>query len=721
MEVIKRIKRKYQSHMKNNIQNFMQEKTKSSGLRFVILILLLMIVSSGASAVANPSEENVSPEAIEVLDNSVFGVEETPIYADGILTSGLSDIVNSKTKWVRGPDIVWSDIEATHGTYDWEKMQPAIDELDEIVNSGYTPIVVVRGTPTWAQIPDSSSCGPINAANYDEFGEFIQEAMDILDAEGISVQYWEIWNEPDVDPSVVPPDSWYSGCWGDQEDEDFYGGRRYSKMLTVVYQMIKAKDPFAQVLVGGLNLYCDPINPHPNCGDPDDAVVPAKFFAGILDDALGQNFDGVSFHAYDGYGGSYGKYGNVNWNSYWNVTGPSIIAKSIYLRNLMSQYGVYGKYLMSTETAIRCNICDDDSEFEATKANYLADSYASAIAYGIVSNIWFDILGTWGENNGLIDIETLEKLPAYDAYEHASITLEGASLVRPITEFDGVYGFEFKTPNPNYHVWTMRSIDGQNYTVQFTFNPYEITDVYGNDITDQLTSDNKIDVSVEPMYVVMPASVPRMALPLVMNNFKNFTNGDFEEGPVGWYFVNQGLPSSLVYENPTNPINGSPDTYIPEGDFSAILGDFGYNCFAGVPIGFGAVAQLFYVPDIPDTDVEMTFDYVIYTEDRAVGPPLEPNDYDRLEAYIITLTEEDLVFSDANKSSGSIACGTWHRVPGPGNERNVVNDGWARGTIDLNEYKGQSVYISFRNYNRLDNYYNTVSFIDNVELIVSNP
>lgn len=382
----------------------------------------------------------------------------------------------------------------------------------------------------------------------------------------------------------------------------------------------------------------------------------------------------------------------------------------------MFSYGVYGKYLMSTETALICDPCTDDPEFEATKANYLADSYASAVAYGLVSNIWFDILGSWGRNNGLVDNTNLQGLPALDAYEHASIQLEGASLVRVITEFEGIYGYEFKTPNPNFHVWMMRSIDGQIYPVQFTFTPFELTNVYGEDISDQLTSDNKLDVSVEPVYAVMSAAVPRIALPQTTKYFRNFGNGDFEDGPSGWFFINQGLPASLVLDSPTAPTTGLPDTYIPDGEISAQLGNLGYNCFAGVPLGYAAVEQLFHVADLPSTDVELEFNYIIYSEDRAIGPPLDPNDYDRFEVYVQTVSSEDLVFSDANKSGAAISCGNWKRVPGPENPRNTATTGWASGKFSLNDYKGQSILISFRNYNRYDNYYNTVSFIDNVNV-----
>jgi len=180
--------------------------------------------------------------------------------------------------------------------------------------------------------------------------------------------------------------------------------------------------------------------------------------------------------------------------------------------------------------------------------------------------------------------------------------------------------------------------------------------------------------------------------------------------------MNYGLPSSLVADNPTDPITGNPDTYIPNGDYSAQIGQFGYSCNPpGVPLGYASVEQQLWIPDVPGQDVEIKFKYIIYSEDRAIGPPLDPNDYDRLEVYVMSTSGSELVFSDANKGT-NFGCSVWSRVPGPNNIRNGKTTGWAEATIDMSDYEGESILLSFRNYNRTDGFYNTVSFIDDVEL-----
>jgi hypothetical protein len=70
-----------------------------------------------------------------------------------------------------------------------------------------------------------------------------------------NVKYWELWNEPDVDPALaglIGGDIPF-GCWGDSTDP-YYGGGYYAEMLKAVYPRIKAADPQAQVARGRIAL-----------------------------------------------------------------------------------------------------------------------------------------------------------------------------------------------------------------------------------------------------------------------------------------------------------------------------------------------------------------------------------------------------------------------------------------------------------------------------------
>ena len=157
--------------------------------------------------------------------------------------------------------------------------------------------------------------------------------------------------------------------------------------MQVIYPAIKASDPNAQVLLGGLLLDCDPNNPpeNPPGSGTFKNCLPAKFTEGVLVSGGGNAFDGVIFHGYDYYQGELGKYGNSNWHSTWDQTGPVGVIKAKFLRDLLNQYGYPEKYLINTETSIICGrtgqepACQD-TVFMETKALYVVQTYVSAIA-----------------------------------------------------------------------------------------------------------------------------------------------------------------------------------------------------------------------------------------------------------------------------------------------------------------------------------------------------
>jgi hypothetical protein len=242
------------------------------------------------------------------------------------------------------------------------------------------------------------------------------------------------------------------------------------------------------VVVGGLLLDCDPVSP-PVGKD----CKPAKFLEGILRNNGGPYFDGVSFHAYDYYyQGQLGQYGNSNWSSAWNTTGPVLIAKAQFLQSVMNTYSVSGKYLMNTESALLCDACSNDSVFETTKAYYIAQAYAAAIAQGLRANIWYSVLG-W-RNSGLLNSD-LSPRPAYTAFQFARSELRDATWVREITEYPGVKGYEFK--RGDCRIWALWSLDGATHSISLSGAPVAAWDALGNSVTPAAS----MNVSLNPLYL----------------------------------------------------------------------------------------------------------------------------------------------------------------------------------------------------------------------------
>ena len=134
-------------------------------------------------------------------------------------------------------------------------------------------------------------------------------------------------------------------------------------MLKVVHPAIKSADPEAQVITGGVLLECDPRIQQAiksQCelaGHPPSHNDYARFFEGILETGAGDYFDGIGFHSYEFYpeqslNPTFGQYYSKDWNTSWNTTGPVLIAKTQYIASLLQQYGVSGKDLYSTESAV---------------------------------------------------------------------------------------------------------------------------------------------------------------------------------------------------------------------------------------------------------------------------------------------------------------------------------------------------------------------------------
>ncbi len=665
---------------------------------FVMLSMVFGLAISKTQA-ASTAYTVQSTESADISEN-VFGVEITPLDESG----GLAEITDTQTKWVKGVEILWSEVEPTLGNYEWPILQDSADEFDNAIQENLTPIVVIRNAPEFARLVSGIDCGPIHPDFYTHFGNFIVQltSNSASPFNGKDLRYISIWNEPDIDPNY--PDTFsgsFGGCWGDHDDP-YYGGESYGEMLEIIYPIIKVANPNTQIIAGELLLDCSP--------ELDSECLPGKFFEGVL--RATSSFDGVSFHGYDYYLGSLGQYGNTNWNSGWDSYGPVLVSKAEYIAGLLQSAGLDDKFIMNTEFALLCDNCDGDGNFETTKASYLVQAYARTIAYGLEANIWFDVTGTWGRNNGLLKRD-LTKLLAFYTYQFASSKLNGITQFSEITQFDGVTGYEFNGApcegDIDCNVWILWSRDGANHTVSLPAAPLAVQDMYGNPDTKNQT----ITVSLTPLYIDMPTIYPRIRMPLVTNcaSFINnlVVNGGYDCGTAAWQFYDDFSPVTLITSSPENPTTGSTDTSIPLGMASALLGDPTLPCLADQlppnPDDFAGVDQQISLPDA--SKLTLSFSYIIYSQDYSSS-----GDFDRFEVYI----DNQFIWGDGNEYN-VLGCG-WYRVPGPYNPRPLDPSGqWAKATIDLSSYAGQTINLSFRNYLRYDQWFNTYTYLDNVLII----
>jgi len=679
--------------MKNKLTSINWRKLRPAVWLLLTIIIIIGMIGSDF-AIPGQAQDIINDEQLtNALPDNIFGVEMVS-FTD---LHGKAKVVEASTSWVRLNGVLWSDIDidGDPDNYQWLKLSSLDSQLaDAKANHNIEVIMVVRSTPTYAQ-KDGLFCGPIKEVNFKEFANFLTALVTRYKAQ---VKYWEIWNEPDAAKDSAL-NSGYYGCWGDPSDTTYYGGSYYSQMLSQAYTAIKNADPQAQVIVGGLLMDCGPNYSGTACDKNK-----LKFLEGILNHGKGNNFDGIAFHSFDYFPGGLGNYENTNWNSSRISTGPVGLLKVNYIRSLLAQYGVVGKFLMNSEVALLWNNTGNLSQFETTKQYYVVQAYATSLARNLRVAVWYGARMGWRESDLLTNADTPAARIAYNAFKFGRTELAGAAYIKDLTQYTGVMGYEFL--RGNRRVWVLWSKDGSNHTITLPEFPLAIYDSDGT----AKTNANTVTITLEPYYIEMNPSF-YLYTPLVSMNNQAIKNGAFDRGldgyanPVQWTFTQggDGLNTGLITSSPTFPYL---DTSIPAGAGSVILGSFEYNCQNGVPVGSAGVQQSFVVPSSLGTNkVKLVFNYIVYSQDKSAG-----ENYDWFEVHITETSSGDrMVYRDGNTTTNYGCSNPWNRVPS--------GSGWKTAIVDLTspvDYRGKTVTLEFRNYNRYDKYYNTVSYVDQV-------
>ena len=416
-----------------------------------------------------------------------------------ISSQEISLVKDTGAYWTRTDGFHWNQIQPTNSSpavYDWSSVNDQM--LQETSASGLQLIASIIYTPGWAQKNPGALCGAVAQDSLSKFVDFMGALVSRYSQPPYNIKYWEIGNEPDIDPSLVPPDSGF-GCWGDKTDP-YYGGGYYAEVLKAVYPRLKAADPQSQLMVGGLLLDCDPVKPPEipaGSGNFKDCT-PSKFLEGILKNGGSSYFDGVSIHSYDYYGGSLGKYGNPNWHSSSDNGGPSLVSKAGYVSSLLAAYGAADKYLLGTELALLCgrdgteDICRT-SEFETTKAAYLVQAMIDAQVSHFRGMTWYGLVGWRGSG---LATDDLQPLPAYYALKFFNFLLSEAVNKQPVTDCTGVVGYEFAKGDQS--IWVLWSGDGISHNVTLAALPKQIYNLSGEIMPVQLN----VEVGPAPIYVV---------------------------------------------------------------------------------------------------------------------------------------------------------------------------------------------------------------------------
>jgi len=441
-----------------------------------------------------------------------FGVEILPNRLDN--PSELNLVSQAGVYWARIFVIDWSQIEPIKSdppVYHWEM----VDEsgLQNANSRGLRVIATVKFAPSWAQKIPGVICGPILQNELARFAQFMQAVVQRYSSYPYNVKFWEMGNEPDIDPALVPPDIGY-GCWGDAND-DYYGGGYYAEMLKAVYPVIKAEDPRAQVLLGGLLLDCDP--EHPPAGKDCKS---AKFLEGILrhngaNDG-GNYFDIVSFHGYPPFmnttdpGYFVSPLGWDEQNPGWvnqkgaDGVGGVVMGKIHFIQSVLNSYSI-SKPLMHTEGSLMCpwwntSQCNPPANiFYETQADYVVWLYVRNLAAGVESTIWYSFEDPGWRYCGLLDEQGQPK-PAYNALKFLTQELKSANYVGAVTQYPELRGYEFSIPGK--WIWVLWAPDEQPHPITLPAGTQLVYDKYGNNITptgSDITVNHPIYVEINPV------------------------------------------------------------------------------------------------------------------------------------------------------------------------------------------------------------------------------
>ncbi len=290
---------------------------------------------------------------------------------------GLAQAAAAGVGVTRVSELNWDYVEPVRTdppTYLWDKMAGIEQELVNAAQVGIQVTLLVMYTPLWARQVTSHACSPIKDDALDEYAQFLQAAVERYSLPPFNIHDWELYNEPDVDPSLVPA---YSGigCWGDANDP-FYGGRAFGQMLLAAYPAIKEADPSARVIVGGLLL-----------DRPD--TPPSTFMSGVLEAGAGNSFDLLAFHAYTYFYSASVPESDRLPDMPWNSRGGVVAGKAQFLRDVMAQHGVAKPLLLNEAGLGWFGSKPPPAEFPGFQGDYVTKLYARGRALGLVSVIWY--------------------------------------------------------------------------------------------------------------------------------------------------------------------------------------------------------------------------------------------------------------------------------------------------------------------------------------------
>lgn len=476
-------------------------------LAVMLGVLLIVSVAQARSASDTPQPAAASQNAKLYLPVSLAGspigwtadtIFGTQMYNDSRETSRhYNDLVDSGATWLRIA-VHWKQTEAENTSpdnYDWRHGDHVFAAA--AANNSIQIIGTIEDAPDWAVDDPTKSDGPLRPENVPDYLEFVAELVERYDGDGFkdapgspAVDLWEIYNEPDKKLNVS------DGRWGNHATQ-------YSELLSAVYPVIKARNPNAQIVLGGLayDWFEDQNGP---------------FVRSFLDDVLahgnGENFDIFNFHAYPVFA--------VNWTSGLREVGPGLLQKAEFLREKLSAAGI-DKPMIITEAGWHSNVTGVPYQqgSEEIQSRYVVQLYTQSLAADLDVMIWWLLYDAVGHpnDNGLVTIDNPPRRKlGFTAHQTTVNMLTGKPFVRALLPGElnnnvSLEAYAFNNPATGralYVAWLNPVDHGNTTTLTLTAEEVRRFDIYGAQLSSILDGQDGVDdgrvkvpVGAQPVYI----------------------------------------------------------------------------------------------------------------------------------------------------------------------------------------------------------------------------
>ena len=376
--------------------------------RSIIILIVSFVLAT--NSVFFDIRADSSPE--HTLPTDTFG---TYLIPSGTHIRGAAEMTAIGVQWT-SLYLKWNSVETSPGVYNWSQWDKL---MADAADHDLQVILTVSENPDWAAY---TTCGPISSQHLPTFANFLTAAVQRYSVPPYNVMHWALYNEPDNSDSIDY--KWVGGCWGNAlnpKRAPGASGTAYAEMLSYAYPAIKAGNPDAQVVLGGLAYDWF-------FGEDDGGVFDPAFLDDLLLAGGGQYFDIMNFHYFPA--ADYRWQDNSDGFDRYN---RGLAFKANWIRDELIRLTGESKPIMCSEAG-KTSINHEGEIREEDQARFVVEVFARALSSDIFPMLYFEGIDEPGlgvdlRHMGLMTNELQPKL-SYQVYDVMTRELSGAQFVR---------------------------------------------------------------------------------------------------------------------------------------------------------------------------------------------------------------------------------------------------------------------------------------------------